>query len=329
MDTNAKFLDIISRAGNSDISDEDFFELGKIFSKMDLDRKYKADTKLVHPDLHPDDTQASKEVMQTAMKQLNARRDRLYSKYRIQEHPNDKFEVVSGSSYSSYSSSGSYSDSSYGQPSQQSYGGGYQDSYSGQYDDSSFYGGGSDGYDGYDRKATDQQTHDYYYGQNRKKPGLFGSIAALILGLFVMVVIPGLAAFIVSKGLGDYIHGGIGALTDTALYDGTTAGFGKIGYPFWDSQEMLRWAFRITICIHLLSALFSVRDSFDMDAIKNLFVSGARTFIAVHIFIFIANVVQAELPAFQKFDLVEIGGMSLLALLAWNILPRKTLINDD
>ena len=327
MDTNAKFLDIISRAGNSDISDEDFFELGKIFSKMDLDRKYKSDTKLVHPDLHPDDTQASKEVMQTAMKQLNARRDRLYSKYRIQEHPNDKFEVVSGSSYSS---SGSYSDSSYGQSSsQQSYGGGYQDSYSGQYDDSSFYGGGSDGYDGYGRKAADQQTYDYYYGQNRKKPGLFGSIAALILGLLVMVVIPGLAAFIVSKGLGDYLHGGIGALTDTALYDGTTAGFGKIGYPFWTAQEMLRWAFCITIGIHLLSALFSGRDSFDMDTIKNLFGSGARTFIAVHIFVFIANVVQAELPAFQKFDLVEIGGMSLLALLAWNILPRKTLINDD
>lgn len=327
MDTNAKFLDIISRAGNSDISDEDFFELGKIFSKMDLDRKYKADTKLVHPDLHPDDTQASKEVMQTAMTQLNARRDRLYSKYRIQEHPNDRFEVVSGSSYSS---SDSYSDSSYGQSSsQQSNGGAYQDSYSGQYDDSSFYGGGSDGYDGYDRKAADQQTYDYYYGQNRKKPGMFGSIAGLLFGILVLVVIPGFAAFIVSKGLGDYLHGGLGAVTNTALYDGTTAGFGKIGYPFWTSQEMLKWSFYITIGILILSALFSGRDSVDGDSLGKLVACGARTFIAVHIFVFIANIVQIDFPSFQSLDALEIGGMGLLAILAWFILPRATLINDD
>lgn len=323
MDTNAKFLDIISRAGNSDISDEDFFELGKIFSKMDLDRKYKADTKLVHPDLHPDDTQASKEVMQTAMTQLNARRDRLYSKYRIQEHPNDRFEVVTGSSYSSYSSSDSYSSSgsSYGESSSssQQYDGGYQDAYS-----------GGAGYDSGSGQQDYGRYYDGYYGKEAtKKPSIFRLIGGLVVRLFVIVIAPGFVAFLVSKGLGDYLHGGLGAMTDTALTDGTTAGFGKIGYPFWTSQEMLKWTFLITIGILLVSAFFSGRDTIDSDSFLKLLGGGARTFIAVHIFVFIANVVQAELPAFLKLDVVEIGGMLLLALLALKILPVKTLTDND
>jgi hypothetical protein len=111
-------------------------------------------------------------------------------------------------------------------------------------------------------------------------------------------------------------------MTDTALNDGTTAGFGKIGYPFFNLDKMLKCSFYITIGILLLSALLSVRDELDSDTVVELIIGGARTFVAVHIFMFIANIIQVDFSSFKKFDVIEIVGMSLLAFLAWRILPR-------